>query len=116
MTAFQLEAKLSAAQKANQIFAESGISSGFAVHLAPKDPQLSMALTNKQSMLVHVLTKDDKQLSKVRDFLLQTGYGLASAETPLQWKHLPYSSQTVNLIYTEDWAVLNKKGFELSNA
>ena len=69
---------VSAAQKAAQIMATTGIDRGLAVHLSPKELSLSMALTNRQQMLVHALATDEKQLFHTRDYLLKTGfYGLA---------------------------------------
>ena len=62
-----------------------------------------MALTNRQKMIVHALTLDEKQLAETRDYLLKTGYyGLASAETPKQWNRLPYSPKTASLVYTRE--------------
>ena len=75
--------KMNAAQKAQAIFQQTGVSSGLAVHLAPNDAQLSMALTNAQRMTVHALALDNQQLQQTRSFFLKTGYyGLASAEIP----------------------------------
>ena len=107
-------AKQSASQKAQQIFAATGIQSGFAAHLAPKHGDLSQALTNQHHMSVHALALNERDLIQTRNYLLATGeYGLASAEIPLQWDKLPYSTHSVNLLYTQQLKTVLEKGTTL---
>jgi outer membrane protein assembly factor BamB len=88
--------------EAQQILKDTGVQTGFIVHVGCGDGALTAALRTNDGIQVHGLDRDADNVRAAREALRKTGdYGAVSAA---QWdgRALPYIDSLVNLLVVED--------------
>ncbi len=90
------------------------VKSGLAVVLGSTNADAALQLSQNKNLLIHVLVQDEAYLNAVRKDLAEGAiYGLVSAEHPVNWAELPYSSKMANLVIVENLDILKSKGLTL---
>jgi len=98
-------------QQSQTILQVSGVEAGFAVVLEPSSPQSPALYHNNQRILVHTLTCDNQKWQALRKAIDYKGlYGLISADAILNFNHLPYGDNQVNLLVIEEWETCKNNG------
>ncbi len=90
------------ADSAEQILEATGVTGGLVVHLGCGDGKLTAALGAGSGYLVHGLDADPANVARARVYVDGAGlYGKVSVDT-LRGSVLPYASDLVNLVVSED--------------
>ncbi|MBN2290891.1 MAG: PQQ-binding-like beta-propeller repeat protein [Pirellulales bacterium] len=101
-----LAASQKAAESAETILKETGVTGGLIVHVGCGDGKLTATLHAADHFLVHGLDRDAAKVGQARKYIQDKGlYGSISIDQ-LTGKRLPYIDNLVNLLVVEDSAGL----------
>lgn len=98
-----------AASEATHILKATGIEGGLVVHLGCGDGSLTAALRAKDSMLVHGLDTDAKNVAKTRANAAELNLGGAVSASTLASDVLPFIDNVVNLLVAEQPGAVSEK-------
>lgn len=102
---------------AQQIVQATGVDAGLFAQVGTGNGALSAEIGKAGGFLVHGLALDEASLRQGRAAVLaQNLYGFVSLERLLRPEKLPYADNQVNLLFSDAWSDLGKKGFSLKEA